>query len=129
MCSLYERLKSLCEQRGITGYKMCKDCDVQPSIVTDLKMGRRKGLRADTAARIAAYFGVTVDYLLGNDDSPAQDQTPAHVDALVKNALFAAYGEVKDQLDEADLDDIALFMRMKAARKKEKPDHSGPGKD
>ena len=36
------------------------------------------------------------------------------------NQLFAAYGDVKEALDDADLDDIALFMRMKALRKQQK---------
>ena len=64
---LYKRLSSLCKERGITAYRMCKDTGIQPSIMTDLKMGRRQTVKAETAAKIAAYFGVSVDYLLGND--------------------------------------------------------------
>ncbi len=68
MSELYKRLASLCEEKGITGYRMCKDLSIQPSIVTDLKMGRRSGLKAETANKIAEYFGVTVGYLLGETD-------------------------------------------------------------
>lgn len=50
---------------------MCKDTGVQPSVMTDLKMGRRQTVKAETAARLAAYFGVSVDYLLGNEEKPA----------------------------------------------------------
>lgn len=74
MAKLYEILSNLCAQRGITGYKMCKDLGMQPSIMTDLKMGRRSGFNADTAANVANYFGVTVDYLLGKEEkSPSSD--------------------------------------------------------
>ena len=61
---------------------------------------------------LAELLGVTTDYLLGRTDHslpPAPD-----------NQLFAAYGDVKEALDDADLDDIALFMRMKALRKQQK---------
>ena len=68
MSILYERLSALCQERGITAYRMCKDTGVQPSVMTDLKMGRRQTVKAETAAKIAAYFGVSVDYLLGNEE-------------------------------------------------------------
>lgn len=71
MSVLYNRLSQLCQDRGITAYRMCKDTGVQPSVMTDLKMGRRQTVKAETAARLAAYFGVSVDYLLGNEEKPA----------------------------------------------------------
>ena len=45
MSKLYNNIVSLCESKGITGYRMCKEIGIQPSILTDLKMGRkdRKG--------------------------------------------------------------------------------------
>lgn len=68
MANLYEVLSDLCAKKGITGYKMCKDIAIQPSIMTDLKMGRRSGVNAETAAKIADYFGVSVNYLLGKEE-------------------------------------------------------------
>ena len=68
MSVLYKTLTQLCEKRGITPYRMCKDTGMQPSIMTDLKKGRRHTVKAETAAKLAAYFEVTVDYLLGNDE-------------------------------------------------------------
>lgn len=46
---------------------MCKDIGIQPSILTDLKMGRQNGLSAKNADKMAAYFAVSVGYLLGTD--------------------------------------------------------------
>jgi transcriptional regulator with XRE-family HTH domain len=73
MSDLYNALSKLCQEKGITGYRMCKDVGIQPSIMTDLKMGRRSGLKAETAQRIADYFGVSVGYLLGTDQ---KEKTP-----------------------------------------------------
>jgi hypothetical protein len=35
--------------------------------MTDLKSGRKKGVNAETAQKIATYFGVSVGYLLGEE--------------------------------------------------------------
>ena len=70
MCRMYNRLKALCDEKGITGYKMCKDTGMQPSIMTDLKAGRKHTLSAKSMAKVADYFGVTIEYLMsGEPDS------------------------------------------------------------
>lgn len=68
MSVLYETIASLCSDRGITGYRMCKDVGIRPSILTDLKQGRKKSVTVDTAIKIANYFNVDVSYLLGNEE-------------------------------------------------------------
>lgn len=68
MADLYNTLSELCSQKGVTGYRMCKDLGLALSTMTDLKKGRKKGFSAEIAAKIANYFGVSVDYLLGNTD-------------------------------------------------------------
>lgn len=67
MGSLYENIASLCESKGIKGGKMCTDLGISKGLLTDLKMGRRSGVSAVTAQKIAAYFGVSVGYLLGEE--------------------------------------------------------------
>lgn len=68
MCSLYNVISSLCDSRGITGSKMCAETGISKGLLTDLKMGRRTGVSAVTAQKIADYFGVTVGYLLGKEE-------------------------------------------------------------
>lgn len=76
MSELYKRLVELCESRGITGYRMCKDCKLSPSTMTDIKSGRKKTLNAESASRVAEYFGVSVPYLYGQETkkSPSEDE-------------------------------------------------------
>ena len=69
MSNLYEILSKLCESKGVSGYRMCKDLGIQPSVMTDLKMGRRSSVKAETAAKNADYFNVSVSYLLGKEDN------------------------------------------------------------
>ena len=65
--NLYGRIVQLCERKNITGYRLCKEIGIQPSVLTDLKSGRKKGLSATTAQKIASYLGVSVEYLLGEE--------------------------------------------------------------
>ena len=68
MANLYENIVALCESRGIKGGKMCTDTGISKGLLTDLKMGRRTGVSAVTAQKIASYFNVSVGYLLGEED-------------------------------------------------------------
>ena len=72
MGTLYERITSLCREKGITGGKMCTDLKMSKSTLTDLKMGRQTGLSATKAQKIASYLGVSVGYLLGENEKKEQ---------------------------------------------------------
>lgn len=67
MSVLYDRIIKLCESKGITGYRLCKDIGISPNVITELKMDRRDGVSAKTADKIANYFGVSVGFLLGTE--------------------------------------------------------------
>ena len=75
MGNLYERIISLCNERGIKGGKMCTDTGISKGLLTDLKMGRRTGVSAVTAQKIASYFNVSVAYLLGEEDIKKEQTT------------------------------------------------------
>lgn len=68
MGTLYDNIMELCESKGIKGGKMCTDVGISKGLLTDLKMGRRTGVSAVTAQKIATYFDVSVGYLLGEED-------------------------------------------------------------
>lgn len=70
MSELYKRIEELCKEKKITITTMCKDSGASRASLSDLKMGRKQGLSADTLNKIAKYFGVSVDYLLGNVSDP-----------------------------------------------------------
>lgn len=76
MGTLYERLDFLCKERGIKGGRMCVDLGISKSLMTDLKSGRKKGVNAETAQKIASYFNVTVGYLLGEEEKPQNEEKP-----------------------------------------------------
>ena len=60
MGSLYENILSLCQSKGIRPGRLCDELELSRGLMTDLKMGRKKSINAQTAQKIAAYFGVSV---------------------------------------------------------------------
>lgn len=73
MSTLYENIRNLCSEGNIKPGRMCVDLGLSKSLMTDLKSGRKKTIRADTAQKIADYFGVTVDRVLGTEKAPATE--------------------------------------------------------
>lgn len=82
MSILYDNIAALCEEKGIKGAKMCADVGMSKGVLTDLKMGRRAGVNAVTAQKIASYFGVSVGYLLGEEE---KEEKPTEDDGLSEN--------------------------------------------
>lgn len=67
MYTIYSSIQELCEQAGVKPGKMCNEIGISRSILTDLKTGRKKSINTDTAQKIADYFGVSVDRVLGTE--------------------------------------------------------------
>ena len=65
MCTLYNRIIDLCQQKGVSGSRMCLDIGISKSTLSDIKSGRKKGISTANAQKMAAYLDVSVGYLLG----------------------------------------------------------------
>ena len=121
MSDLYKRIISLCKEKNVSGYRMCKDIGIQPSILTDLKMGRQNGLSAKNADKMAAYFAVSVGYLLGTDTkkAPTQEGERAVSDDDIKFALFGGDGEITDAMYD-EVKRFAQMVKLREEAEKEK---------
>ena len=111
MGNLHETISDLCDKKNVSAYRMCKDIGIRPSIITDLKMGRKKGLSAEVANKIAEYFGVTVGYLLGTEETkkaPATEGERSVSDDDIKFALFGGDGDITDEM----YDEVKRFAKL-----------------
>lgn len=111
MGNLHETISNLCDKKNVSAYRMCKDIGIRPSIITDLKMGRKKGLSAEVANKIAEYFGVTVGYLLGTEGTkkaPALEGERSVSDDDIKFALFGGDGDITDEM----YDEVKRFAKL-----------------
>ena len=105
MENLFERIQALCEEKGIRPGRLCNDLGISRSVMTDLKMGRKKTVNAETAQKIAGFFGVSVGYLLGQEAGDALEQVDV-----------AFYGEYKE-LDEEDKETVRDMVRLMRERR------------
>lgn len=69
MSNLYNRIEDLCTENNESITTMCRESGASRASLSDLKVGRKQSLSAETLSKIAAHFGVSVDYLLGKDES------------------------------------------------------------
>lgn len=81
MVNLYNNIIELCDAKGIKPGKMCVDTGISKGLVTDLKMGRKKTIQIETAKKIADYFGVTVDRVMGVETEKAAPVSESGLDA------------------------------------------------
>ena len=109
MADMYKKIDELLEKKGISGAKMSADLGMSRSFMTELRKGRAKSVKIETAQKIADYFGVTLGELLGGEDSGVR---PAVSDAEIKFALFGGDGDITDEM----LDEVRKFAQFVKAR-------------
>lgn len=118
MGTLYENIIALCTEKGIKGGKMCTDIGMSKGILTDLKMGRQSGISATNAQKIASYFGVSVGYLLGEEEKTATTNGNGEKEEKEKTATPTDNGlsEAKQQLlalaEQCSEEQAELLLQM-----------------
>ncbi len=114
MCTIYENIKFLCDNKGIKPGRMCSDIGISKSILTGLKNGTKKNIQTDTAQKIADYFGVSVDRVLGSE----QKENPTPEGAGFDEETI----QLKQIWDSADKEErealLAMAKMLKARRNK-----------
>ena len=110
MATLYETLDALCKEKGIKGARMCADLGCSKSLMTDLKSGRKKGVNAETAQKIATYFGVSVGYLLGEEEKEAKKEQPIEIDGLSKKQK--GFIDKVMQMSDEELDRLEKILSL-----------------
>lgn len=115
MSELYKTIEALCEKKGISVYRLCKDINIRGSVLSDLNTGRKQGLSTKTLSLIAEYFSVSTDYLIGKEEAPASGKRSVSDEEL----MFALWGN-SDDVDKGDLEDVRRYAQFVHERKKGK---------
>lgn len=85
MSDLYSNIHALCEKEGIKDGTLCGNIGIRRSFLSELKAGRTKSLSTEVLSKIAAYFNVSVDYLLTGEQKENPPQQPqSEVDVAVE---------------------------------------------
>ena len=127
MDNLYNKIAFLCEnkvvdgKKGVSFYRLCKDIGIRQSVLTDLKNGRTLTLSTMTIDKLATYFNVSVDYLLGNEDIKKEPADPlVYMSANRQAAVYELFSEKIEELCDTESNVIAragvkkdFFPRLK----------------
>ena len=105
MESLFARIEQLCQKKGIRPGRLCDELGLSRGLITDLKMGRKKSVNAQTAQKIASYLGVSVARLLGQESGDVLDQVDV-----------AFYGDFKE-LNEEEKETVRDMVRLMRERR------------
>lgn len=106
---MIDRIKDLCDERSINITNLCF---LITGSTGNLSTWKKGNIRNDYLIKIANYFNVSTDYLLGITDikSPLDEQ--------LENEEFALYGETKDLTDEEKEKVLEFIKFTKSQRKK-----------
>ena len=111
----FDRLKLLCDKKGISPYKACTEIGLNRAAVAKWKGGSVPN--GQTLAKIAEYFGVSTDYLLEKETAPADPGQRSVSDEDIKFALFGGDGEITDAMYD-EVKNFAAFVKQREAGKK-----------
>ena len=85
--NMHKEFAYLCESKGITAYRIAKDCGFSNVTLSDWK-NKGNMPKTDKLVKIARYLGTTVEYLVtGEDPAPA----PAVRISSEEESLLSAY--------------------------------------
>ena len=113
MADIYKIIDELLQEKGISGGKLCADLGMSRSFMTELRKGRIKSIRLETAQKIADYLGVNVSCLLEDKESaPSAGGRRSVTDEDIKIALFGGDGEITDEMYE-EVKRFAAYLKDK----------------
>lgn len=109
---MYEIFEKLLKTKGVSAYKVSQETKVPQSTLSDWKRGRSIP-KLDKLQKLADYFGVSVDYLMGLDKTIVHTDSATGLPPEYVNVLMSA---INEGFTPEDID-LALKM-LKLARNK-----------
>lgn len=109
MFSTFDKIKELCQKQGISLNQLEDKLNFSTNYLYSMKKGNPK---ADNLQKIADYFNVSIDYLLGRTDNP-KIATDGDASAPLDLRDIAAQSMLFDgkPLTEEDIDFITAVLK------------------
>ena len=110
----YEIYSQLCREHGLTPSGAAAKIGFNRASVTVWKKSG-KAPKEDILLKIAAYFGVSADYLLTGRQPEGEANPQSPLDLQLEGIDFALFGEVRDMTDaqKRDVLKFAKFLKEK----------------
>lgn len=118
--SLIERVKELCNQRKITIAELERRIDFSQGSIS---RWTKQSPSADRIKKVADFFDVSVDYLLGRTDDPTPPKNNTDNHTLQLGGLFRSVAkkeELTEKQQEELKEDLDWYLRERARLLKER---------
>lgn len=88
---VYDKFCDLCSQKGVSPSKAAMDAGFSKSLISKWKSKQEIVPSSEVLQKIADYFGVSVDYLLGKEKQPTDGELSDEEKAMLD--LFRQAGD------------------------------------
>lgn len=103
--NFFERYCGLCRDEGSSPNGVARKLGIASASVTQWKQGSVP--RVETLAKIAEYFGVTVDYLTGKSDS--REKPALQAENGLDEEFIRSYSRL-NETNKAQIDSLIQFL-------------------
>lgn len=111
----YDRFEELCQRKGVKVGRACAEMGVSRSLAAKWKATGTEKPSAEVLEKMSAYFGMSIDEILGKEKEPSSTEELSVEDQL-KFALFGGVGDITDAM----MDEVKQFAQMVKLREEQK---------
>ena len=104
-----ERVDELTKEKGLTGKQVMEQCGISKNSFVNWRSGRKP--TKTTKKILAEFFGVSVEYLMGETDDRTQKSSPGQVTEAEVDADLVNIWEDANEEDRKLLLDMARMVR------------------
>lgn len=101
---LYQRIKKLCSKKGISVSKLETDLGFGNSTIN--KWGKNSSPSVDKIRKIADYFNVSVDYLLGRTD------ISSNISEIIGDNDIISFQRAREKMTSSDKDKSMEVLKL-----------------
>lgn len=102
---MYDIFMQLMEEKGVTAYRVAKDTGITQATLSRWKTGKVSP-SIETLQVLAEYFGVTIDYLMGNahidEQTPPKTQKAPTLNKKDERDIAKTLGQLKETLENEE---------------------------
>lgn len=119
---IVQNILNLAKEKKITNRQLCKILETNPNKIYDWKIGKSKP-SAEDVSKLADYFDVSVDYLLGREPS-SETKKDGSAEALPPDTALTPSQkqlvEFAESLTEEEVKKVLSYIRFVLSERDEK---------
>jgi transcriptional regulator with XRE-family HTH domain len=111
-----DRIVALMAEKNVSAIVLSAEIGLAKNTISEWKIGRIKP-STEHVAKIADFFNVSTDYLLGRTDTPG---SPLDIPSVLSGVAVAFPGGAVEDLTQDEVDKLAEFARFLLSQRKER---------